>query len=88
MCGCGFEGWMRVLCGCGFEDWLSDLCGCVGHAIFESLFHVLCGGGGISLRNSMERRSEWVFRGLKSCFEVKNFSIFPFFAIFAFILFC
>ena len=46
---------MRVLCGCGFEDWLSDLCGCVGHAIFESLFHVLCGGVGISLSNNMER---------------------------------
>ena len=46
---------MRVLCGCGFEDWLIELCGRVGHLIFEFLFHVLCGGGGINLRNSMDR---------------------------------
>ena len=46
---------MGVLYGCGLEDWLDVLCDSGGHVLFGSLLHVLSGGGGISLRNSMDK---------------------------------
>ena len=49
---------------------------------------MFCVGVLVSVLATIWRGEVWVFCGLKSCFEVKNFSIFPFFAIFAFILFC
>ena len=58
--------------------WLGILCGCGGHVPFGSLLYNFCGAGGIGLRNSMDRWSGWVFRGLKSWFEVMNIFIFIF----------
>lgn len=77
---------MGVLCGCSFEDWLGVLCGRGGHAFFETLLHALYDGGDISLRISMDRRSAWVFHGLKSWFETMNF-FFGLFLLFLRLLF-
>lgn len=79
---------MGVLCGCSFEDWLGVLCGRGGHAFFETLLHALYDGGDISLRISMDRRSAWVFHGLKSWFETLNFFLdyFCYFCVYYFFL--
>ena len=57
--------------------WFWGLVGCVvcrcGHKFFETLLHVLCDAGDISLMISIDRQSGWVFHGLKSWFEVMNF---------------
>ena len=50
--------------------------------------YMFCVGVLVSVLGTVWRGEVWVFRGLKSCFEVKNFSIFAFFAVFAFTLFC
>ena len=50
--------------------------------------YMFCVGVLVSVLGTVWRGEVWVFRGLKSCFEVKNFSIFAFFAVFAFALFC
>ena len=50
--------------------------------------YMFCVGVLVSVLGTVWRGKVWVFRGLKSCFEVKKFSIFAFFAVFAFTLFC
>ena len=51
--------WKMLWLGAGetvvLEGWLSALCSRSGHVLFESLLHVLCGCGGISFRNSVDR---------------------------------
>ena len=70
------------------EGWLSVLCGRGGQVLSESLLHVLCGCGGISFKNKVDRQSGWVFRRVKYRFGVQNFFIFIFVSFFVFILFC
>ena len=41
--------------------------------VSETLLHVLCDAGDISLMISIDRQSGWVFHEFKSWFEVMNF---------------